>query len=289
MGKSTTDIVVERRDMQLDTLLAHPRNYNRHGESQLKKIMASLRKFGQVRSVVVWRNYVLAGHGVVEAARRVKRSTIRADVLPDDYPERLALAYVVADNEIARQSDPDMAQLAAIIDESRQSDSELLEAMGYSASEFDDLLREIGQGGGGGEAGKDTEPQVDKAEELRQKWGVELGQLWQLGEHRLICGDCTDRAVVERVIGGERAGIVTDPPYAFGLASTSQLSSKSGGWHDMMNNASWFAGLYRQWNDLISDGPLWVFTNWRTLPILMKASFDSGVTWIVLRFGTKIG
>jgi len=57
----------------------------------------------------------------------------------------------------------------------------------------------------------DTEPaadpgaQIDRAEELRQKWGVEAGQLWRLGEHRLICGDCTDEAVVERVTGGERA------------------------------------------------------------------------------------
>jgi hypothetical protein len=52
--------------------------------------------------------------------------------------------------------------------------------------------------------GADAEPQIDKAEELRQKWDVQSGQMWQLGEHRIICGDCTDRAVVERVMGGEQ-------------------------------------------------------------------------------------
>jgi len=63
----------------------------------------------------------------------------------------------------------------------------------------------------------DAEPQIDRAEELRVKWGVELGQMWQLGEHRLICGDCTDPAVVVRVMGGERADLcLTDPPYATG-------------------------------------------------------------------------
>ena len=60
----------------------------------------------------------------------------------------------------------------------------------------------------------DTEPQTDRAEELRQAWGVESGQMWQLGEHRLICGDCTDAATVARVMGGEKAqAVVTDPPY----------------------------------------------------------------------------
>ena len=61
---------------------------------------------------------------------------------------------------------------------------------------------------------EDVEPQIDRAEELRQQWGVELGQLWQLGDHRLICGDCTDADVVARVMDGEKADMVfTDPPY----------------------------------------------------------------------------
>ncbi len=68
---------------------------------------------------------------------------------------------------------------------------------------------------------EDPGPQIDKAEELREKWGVETGQLWQLGEHRLICGDCTDAAVVERVMGGERADCAfTDPPFAIYGSST---------------------------------------------------------------------
>lgn len=66
-----------------------------------------------------------------------------------------------------------------------------------------------------GDKADDPGAQIDRAEELREKWGVELGQLWQLGDHRMICGDCTDRAVVERVMGGEKARLVfTSPPYA---------------------------------------------------------------------------
>lgn len=60
----------------------------------------------------------------------------------------------------------------------------------------------------------DDGAQVDRAEELRVKWGTATGQVWRLGAHKLICGDCTDAGVVARVMGGERAqAAVTDPPY----------------------------------------------------------------------------
>jgi DNA modification methylase len=73
-------------------------------------------------------------------------------------------------------------------------------------------------------AGSDTEPQVDKADELRQKWGVSLGQMWALGEHRIICGDCTDPATVARLMGGEKASIVfTDPPYGVSIGAKNRM------------------------------------------------------------------
>jgi DNA modification methylase len=201
----------------LADIAPHPRNYNRHPAAQVRKLAQSLRKFGQVRSVVVWRSTILAGHGVVEAAKSLNWQHIRADVLPDDYPEHLALAYVAADNELARQGDPDMAQLAAILEEVKDVDAELLEAVGYSDAEFAALLEEVG----GEQRGiVDAEPQIDRAEELRKKWRVEPGQLWRLGEHRLICGDCTDAAVVERLMAGEKADmVIADPPYGLSIVA----------------------------------------------------------------------
>ncbi len=76
----------------------------------------------------------------------------------------------------------------------------------------------------------DVEPQIDKAEELREKWGVEVGQLWRLGEHRLICGDCTDELVVEKVVGsGIVKTVFTSPPYNMG------------------------GGMYKHYNDNLED------------------------------------
>jgi DNA modification methylase len=73
----------------------------------------------------------------------------------------------------------------------------------------------------------DPGAQIDKAEELREKWQVETGQLWKLGNHKLICGDCTDAEVVERVMQNETAGLVlTDPPY--GIDLDTKMSSRQG-------------------------------------------------------------
>jgi DNA modification methylase len=67
----------------------------------------------------------------------------------------------------------------------------------------------------------DAEPETDRAAELLEKWQVQPGDLWQIGEHRLICGDCTDAATVAQVMGGEKADVVfTDPPYGIEYDNT---------------------------------------------------------------------
>jgi DNA modification methylase len=105
----------------------------------------------------------------------------------------------------------------------------------------------------------DAEPQIDRAAELLEKWGVKLGDLWQLGTHKLICGDCTDPAVVERVMGGEKAGaFVTDPPY--------NISKDT--WDTIENYVDWC----KSWFSNIKKSPAYIFTG----------SLHSGLWWQVL-------
>ena len=69
----------------------------------------------------------------------------------------------------------------------------------------------------------DAEPQIDRAEELREKWGVETGQVWACGEHRVVCGDSTKPKDVQSAMGGEHADVcLTDPPYGLGDSATSK-------------------------------------------------------------------
>jgi hypothetical protein len=95
---------------------------------------------------------------------------------------------------------------------------ELMNIEGLQLAEFDDLvlptidLKKFEQGYFDQEP-QDAEPQLDRAEELNKKWQVKTGDLWKIGEHRLLCGDSKKREDIERVIQGERAFVFSDPPY----------------------------------------------------------------------------
>lgn len=130
--------------IRLDDYQAHPRNYNRHPAAQIERLRVSLRKFGQPRNIVVWRGFFVAGHGVAQAAMAEGWETLRANVIPDDWPAERVLAFLAADNELGRLSDPDEAALAQILDESRNFDAELMQAIGYDDKEFEALLAEVG-------------------------------------------------------------------------------------------------------------------------------------------------
>jgi len=79
---------------------------------------------------------------------------------------------------------------------------------------------------------KDAEPQIDKAAELNKVWKVKSGDLWQIGEHRLLCGDSTKKEDVGRVMGEEKADMVfTDPPYGMFLSTAmSERQTVKGNW-----------------------------------------------------------
>ena len=190
------------KQFRLDELTDYYKNPRSLSEKEFKQLKTSLDKFGMIDKPIVnldSANTIIGGHQrkhVLEASG-VKECECW---IPDrELSEREVEELNIRLNKNTGSWDFDVLANEFELDD-------LLD-WGFDKGELDlDLWAE--------DAPEDVEPQLDKAEELREKWGVETGQLWQLGEHRLICGDCTDRAVVDKVMQGEVAGaVVTDSPY----------------------------------------------------------------------------
>ena len=200
------------KQFRLDELTDYYKNPRSLSEKEFKQLKTSLDKFGMIDKPIVnadSANTIIGGHQrkhVLEASG-VKECECWV-------PDRELTAKEVEELNIRLNKNTGSWDFDTLANEFELDD--LLE-WGFDKGELDlDLWAS--------DAPEDVEPQIDKAEELREKWGVESGQLWQLGEHRLICGDCTDKAVVERVMGGEKAELaITDPPYNYdfdyGIAS----------------------------------------------------------------------
>jgi len=211
--------------LKTSDLIPYARNAKKHDASQVAKLAGSIREFGFNNPVLIDKdNGIIAGHGRVLAAQSLGLETvpcIRLGHLTDTQRR----AYILADNRLAEIGggwDEEMlklelADLAAL-------DVDVAE-IGFGAEDLAEL--EIEDEAETSDA--DAEPQIDKADELREKWGVEPGQLWELGDHRLLCGDSTKKEDVERVMGGETANaLVTDPPYGMRLdADYSKIKGSS--------------------------------------------------------------
>lgn len=135
---------IVNRTLALDALIPHPRNYNQHTESQLARLRASDRRFGQVRSVVVQEGapgkyLIVAGHGYIEARRAEGHTEVRADIIPATWSAEQVEGYLVADNELARMSQPDTEMLAQLLQEQQATGFDLL-TMGVDETALADLF-----------------------------------------------------------------------------------------------------------------------------------------------------
>lgn len=213
---------VTHATVPLDALHPHPRNYRAHPEAQIGRLAASLARFGQVRSVVVQagadgRYLIVAGHGLAEAAKREGYATLEADVIPAHWTADAIEGYLIADNESSREAEDDLTQLAAMLEEQRNAGYHL-ESLGYSEDDLTALLAQLAdeQLAGSGRDVDDPDGGGDDFDTTPEEGPTRCqpGDLWQLGQHRLLCGDSTKQEDVERLMAGEQANMVfTDPPY----------------------------------------------------------------------------
>ncbi|MBF0563107.1 MAG: site-specific DNA-methyltransferase, partial [Alphaproteobacteria bacterium] len=202
------DLAVEYRS--LDSLVAYARNARTHSDAQVAEIAGSIREFGFTNPVLVGEDGTLiAGHGRVLAARKLGMAEVPTIVLTG-LSETQRRALVLADNRIAINAGWDNDLLALELGDLQDAGFDL-GLTGFTGDEIADLLHPAtedgGDGGGDDAADEIPEPIADPV--------VRPGDLWLLGDHRLLCGDSTSPDDIARVMAGETAALCfTSPPYA---------------------------------------------------------------------------
>jgi len=197
----------------IDALKPHPRNPR---EGDIGAIHASINNNGFYGRVLAQKTtgFILAGNHRWQAMTQAGAKEIPVEWI--DVDDDHALRILLADNrtnDLASYNDNELADLL----EQLRVDTGTLAGTGYDGDDLDELLDDLGRAHDEGTE-EPPEAQVDRAEELREKWGTELGQLWQIGPHRLLCGDSSITENLDHLIDGAEVGcVLTDPPYGMHL------------------------------------------------------------------------
>ena len=192
----------------VSSLKPYPRNARTHTKKQLKEIAASIERFGFTNPVLVSDELeIIAGHGRVEAAKLLGLKTVPTIAL-SHLSEAERRAYVLADNKLALNAgwDRDMLaiELQGLID--LEFDVELT---GFGIAEIDFIIDDAK----GADPDQPDEPE-DEVPVVTGPAVTRMGDVWQLGRHRLLCGDARSATDMAMLMGNERADMVfTDPPY----------------------------------------------------------------------------
>ncbi len=193
---------------KIDSLKPYPGNARKHNDKQIGKIAASIDRFGFNNPALADKNNtIIAGHGRIEAAKRLGIKEIPVICL-DHLTEDEIKAYILADNKLAELAGWDREILAIELQHLTSLDLDFdVEITGFDTGEIDFIID------GGVEEKLDPADEVIEPENERPAV-TKLGDLWHLGNHRLYCGNSLDEACYSVLMGEGKAQMVfTDPPY----------------------------------------------------------------------------
>ena len=200
-----TDLKVEYKNIK--ELIPYCNNSRTHSDEQVLQIASSIKEFGFTNPVLIdGQGGIIAGHGRIMAAQKLKIDEVPTITL-SDLSEAQKKAYIIADNKLALNSGWDDELLKIELEQLKELDFDL-GLIGFSDDELALLM-----------GGETTEGLVDEDQvpELVDDPVTVLGDVWLLGNHRLMCGDSTSIDAVERLMDGEKAQLLhADPPYGMG-------------------------------------------------------------------------
>ena len=198
---------MEIKTVKISELKPHPKNPRVHPDNAIDKLVRSIKEYGWTNPVLVSADgYVLAGHARLKAAEKAGIEEVPVIYLPLEGAK--ADAYLIADNRLQDETDWDYEKLEDLLQELDAGDFDL-ELTGFDMDEIEDLMTQFHVPG---------EIIEDEAPEPPEEPITKPGDIWQLGRHRLMCGDATKKEDVEKLMNGVKADMVlTDPPYGMNL------------------------------------------------------------------------
>lgn len=261
-------------------LIPYINNARTHNDAQVDQIAASIKEFGFNNPILLdGDNGVVAGHGRLLAAKKLGLQEVPCIEL-SHLSETQKKAFILADNKIALNAGWDNELLNIELEELRDEDIDL-NLIGFSDAELDEISKEF----------QEEKPFTDEeADEIPEEVEIKckLGDLWQLGEHRLLCGDSTKEEDVKRLMGEEKADMVfTDPPYGMKKEADGVLNDNLN-FDDLLEfNKKWISLSF----DFTKDNGSWYC--WGIDEVLMdiysnilkpmikeqKATFRNLITW----------
>ena len=238
------------KEMQLvdiNRLVPYINNARTHSPEQIQKIRSSLREFGFVNPVIIDREYnVLAGHGRIQAAKEEGMTEVPC-VFAEDMTEAQKKAYILADNRMALDAGWDEEML--------RIELEALEELGYGLeyTGFDEEeLKALFSIEEDPEV-EDDDFDLDSA--LDKEAFVQKGDIWEIGRHRIMCGDATDASDVNALMDGAIANMcVTDPPYNCGYEGGTGMKIVNDAWTDSHKFYEFLLAAFKNIYTHLADG-----------------------------------
>ena len=199
--------IADVQEVSLEKLRPYERNAKKHGAGQIEKLKASITEFGFLTPCLIDSNYnLIAGHGRVMAAKELGIETVPC-VFIEGLTEEQRRAYILADNRLGELGEWDME---LVLDELTELD-DLGFDIELTGFEMPEEIPEV------------IEDNFDE-DAIPDEPRTKLGDLWQLGDHRLICGDSTDASVIDKLTNKNKVNLLlTDPPYGIDVVKGSKV------------------------------------------------------------------
>jgi DNA modification methylase len=266
------------KEVAVDKLIPYAKNSRTHSDQQVAQIAASIKEFGFRNPILVDGVGIIAGHGRLMAAQKLGLDKVPTIDCSDMTPSQKK-AYIIADNKLALNAGWDTAMLTIEMQELEVEGFDL-ELLGFDDKELNALL----------------EPEIvdgltdeDEVPELPEEPKSKLGDIYILGNHRLMCGDSTSIDAVEKMMDGDKASlVVTDPPW--NVAYGTNLANNAQGYKQrtIMNDNF---ETTQEWEDFLSGFmgniiaftmkgcPIYCVMGASEWPAIDKALRDGGFHW----------